>query len=65
MDVPGDPPHVLDLLVVDEIDVLKLNPFAAVHLLLQFERVVVEMLLQHFVCKVDAELFKTVELKRE
>lgn len=50
-------------LVVNELDVLELDLFSSIHLLLQFEGVHVEVLLKHFVGEVDAQLFKAVLLE--
>jgi len=49
--------------IVNEGDVLEFNSLAGIHLLLELKRVVVEVLLQHLVREVDAELLKAVVLE--
>ena len=53
----------MPLTVVDEIDVLEFDAFTLIHLFFEFESIVIEMLLKHFVCEVDAKLFKRVVLE--
>jgi len=46
------------MLVVLELDVAPLDAFIDVFLLLQSEHVLVELLLQFFVCVIDAQLLE-------
>ena len=45
-------------LVVDVVDVGPLDLFLVVNLFLELEGVVVEVLLEHLVCEINAQLFK-------
>lgn len=51
--------HIQGILVVGELDVLPVDIFQVVLLLLQLENVANEELLQVLICKVDAQLLKT------
>lgn len=53
--------HVQGILVVCELDVLPVNVLYVILLLLQLENVTDKELLQVLVCKVDAQLLKTIE----
>ena len=55
--------QVQDRLVVDELNVRKVDLLLLVALLLELERVVVKVLLQLLVGKVDAQLLEAVLLK--
>jgi hypothetical protein len=53
--------HVQYVLIIDELYVIPLYVLIVVLFLFQFEYVLHEKLLQVFVCKIDAQLFETLE----
>eukprot|EP00732_Lithocolla_globosa_P000970 Lithocolla_globosa_v1_NODE_401_length_4166_cov_3.956458.p2 type:complete len:157 gc:universal NODE_401_length_4166_cov_3.956458:1282-812(-) len=50
-------------LIIDEVDMIPLDSFCHIDGLLQFEGVVIEVLLKHLIGKIDAKLLERIELE--